>query len=226
METFFEKEGLANVAPAIFASSPMYYKANPVFVYGPDEPVVLPRRGGSVDFEIELAVAIGREGRDVALEEAASYIAGFMVLNDFTLRDRQREELSLPMNLYGLTKSKDVAGYGLGPCLVTPDEFDVGGAVLIVRINGEELVRETTAEMSWSFPELVEYSSRDELIRPGDVIAGGAPPRGCGAEIGRLLEPGDVVECEITGIGVLRNTVGRAEGRASKGVMTVGSALR
>jgi 2-keto-4-pentenoate hydratase/2-oxohepta-3-ene-1,7-dioic acid hydratase in catechol pathway len=173
----------------------------------------------SLDFEIELAIAIGRSGRDVALADADSYIAGYCVMNDFTLRDVQKDELSLPMNLYGLSKSKDAGGYGLGPCLVTPDEFVFDEATFVVRLNGEEVVREGTDEMTWSFEELIEYSSRGEPLAPGDVLAGGAPPRGCGAEIGRLLEPGDVVECEITGIGVLSNVVGHREPREAKGVI-------
>jgi 2-keto-4-pentenoate hydratase/2-oxohepta-3-ene-1,7-dioic acid hydratase in catechol pathway len=132
----------------------------------------------------------------------------------------QESELSLPMNLYGLSKSKDAGGYALGPCVVTPDEFDVSEALFLVRVNGDEVVRETTEEMTWSFAELIEFSSRDEAIVPGDVMAGGSPPHGSGIEVGVSIAPGDVVECEITGIGTLRNVVGAPAPDHAKGVIS------
>jgi 2-keto-4-pentenoate hydratase/2-oxohepta-3-ene-1,7-dioic acid hydratase in catechol pathway len=220
METYFRQVGLPDVSTDIFRSRPMYYKANAAMVHGPGDTVPWPSMTSSLDFEIELAVVIGAPGRDVPLQEADAHIAGYLVMNDFTLRDVQKDELSLPMNLYGLSKAKDVGGYALGPCLVTPDEFAFEDATFIVRLNGEEVVREGTEEMTWSFAELVEYSSRGEPIEPGDVLAGGAPPRGCGADIGRTLEPGDVIECEVSGIGVLRNVVGARDPGDAKGVIS------
>jgi 2-keto-4-pentenoate hydratase/2-oxohepta-3-ene-1,7-dioic acid hydratase in catechol pathway len=220
METYFRETGLPDVSVDLFRSRPMYYKANPSMVYGPEETVSWPSQSASLDFEIELALVIGRHGQDIPLEETDDYVAGYCVMNDFSLRDVQQTELSLPINLYGLSKSKDAGGYALGPCLVTPDEFDVAEALFLVRVNGDEVVRETTREMTWSFAEMIEFSSRDEALVPGDVLAGGAPPRGSGVEIGVQLVPGDEVECEITGIGILRNVIGSTRADDPKGVIS------
>jgi 2-keto-4-pentenoate hydratase/2-oxohepta-3-ene-1,7-dioic acid hydratase in catechol pathway len=186
----------------------MYFKGNAGTVIGPDDVVAWPRLGERLDFEIELAIFVGRPGRDLSATEAESCIAGYTILNDFSLRDVQEQEMSLGVNIWGLSKSKDAPGYAVGPCIVTPDELDVADLALIVRVNGEEWVRESTNEMTWSFAELVATSSHGEPIVPGEFIAGGSPPRGYGAALGRWIGPGDVVECEVPGIGVLRNTVG------------------
>lgn len=200
----------------IFESRPMYYKGNPSMVVGPDDVVPWSSLTTMVDFEVEPAVIIGRYGVNIRPEDAHEYIGGYTILNDISLRDFQKDELQLPVNLYGVSKSKDAGSFPLGPCIVTPDEIgDARDLDLIVRVNGEEWVRESTSDMTWTFPELISYASLDEPVHPGDCIAGGAPPHGSGAEIGRWLSPGDVIELEIEGIGVLRNTIGHPTGEGN-----------
>jgi 2-keto-4-pentenoate hydratase/2-oxohepta-3-ene-1,7-dioic acid hydratase in catechol pathway len=212
MEEFLAGLGLPQMSAELFRRRPMYFKANPDMVLGPDDVVPWPRLGEKLDFEIEPAIFIGKEGVNVRAEDAAGYVAGYTILNDFSLRDLQQEEMSLGVNLYGLSKSKDAARYALGPCVVTADEIELEGRELVVRVNGEEWVRESTSEMTWTFADLVAFVSQDEPVFPGDCLAGGSPPKGYGAAIGRWIAPGDVVECEIEGIGVLRNTVGAPSG--------------
>lgn len=208
MEAFLKSVDMPDFSEEIFRARPMYYKANANMVVGPDALVPWPTIGDRLDFEVEPAIFIGRAGKDVRPEEAAEYIAGYTILNDFSIRDYQKDEMALPVNLYGVSKSKDAGRYAIGPCVVTPDELDFSDLALIVRVNGEEWVRESTRDMTWTFADIVSYSSIDEPLVVGECMAGGAPPRGCGADIGRWIEPGDEVECEIEGIGVLRNKLG------------------
>lgn len=216
LEEFFAKVDLPDPTAVIFRDRPMYYKANADMVLGPDEVVPWSGFSATLDFEIEPMAVIGTFGENVSVDDAERYIAGYTILNDFSLRDYQLKEMAIPVNLYGVSKSKDAGTYPMGPWIVTPDEVDITKSALVVRVNGEEWVRESMTDMTWSFAEIVAFSSIDEPLFPGDCLAGGAPPRGCGADVGRWISPGDVVECEIEGIGVLRNTVG--ERRASSSV--------
>jgi 2-keto-4-pentenoate hydratase/2-oxohepta-3-ene-1,7-dioic acid hydratase in catechol pathway len=210
LEDYFSSIGVdTDVAARVFTERPMYYKANAAMVLGPGDVVPWPSLTRELDFEIELAVVIGRGGRDIPPEAALDHVGGYTILNDISLRDVQRDELSVPINLWGVSKCKDAGMYPLGPCIATPDELPSDPVDLIVRVNGEEWVRESTSEMTWSFADIISYASLDEPLRPGDVLAGGAPPGGCGAEIGRSLSPEDVCELEIPEIGILRNTIGR-----------------
>jgi 2-keto-4-pentenoate hydratase/2-oxohepta-3-ene-1,7-dioic acid hydratase in catechol pathway len=208
MEAFLKSIEMPDLSGQIFKARPMYYKANRNMVVGPDEVIPWPTVGDKLDFEVEPAIFIGRAGQDVRPEDAADHIGGYTILNDFSIRDYQKDEMALPVNLYGVSKSKDAARYALGPCVVTPDELDISDLDLVVRVNGEEWVRESTRDMTWTFADIVSYSSVDEPLVVGECMAGGAPPRGCGADIGRWVEPGDEIECEIEGIGVLRNVLG------------------
>jgi 2-keto-4-pentenoate hydratase/2-oxohepta-3-ene-1,7-dioic acid hydratase in catechol pathway len=197
----------------IFESRPMYYKGNPSMVIGPEDVVPWSSLSKMIDFEVEPAVIIGRYGVNISPEDAHEYIGGYTIFNDISLRDFQKDEIALPVNLYGVSKSKDAGSYPLGPCIVTPDELHFDALDLIVRVNGEEWVHENTRDMTWSFSDLIAFASIDEPVHPGDLLAGGAPPRGSGAEIGRWLSPGDVIELEIPGIGVLRNAMGHPTGK-------------
>ena len=209
MEEFLKSVDMPeDLTGQIFRARPMYYKANANMVVGHDSDVPWPTIGDRLDFEVEPAIFIGKAGKDIRPEEAGEYIAGYTIFNDFSIRDYQKDEMSLPVNLYGVSKSKDAGRYALGPCVVTPDELDFSDLDLIVRVNGEEWVRESTRDMTWTFEDIISYSSIDEPVTPGECMAGGAPPRGCGADVGRWIEPGDEIECEIEGIGVLRNRLG------------------
>jgi len=216
MEEYLKSADISpELAARIFESRPMYYKGNPSMVIGPDDVVPWSSLTEQIDFEVEPAIVIGRYGVNIHPDDADTYIGGYTILNDISLRDFQKAEISLPVNLYGVSKSKDAGSFPVGPCIVTPDELEFRDLDLIVRVNGEEWVRESTREMTWSFRDFIAFASIDEPVQPGDLIAGGAPPRGCGADIGRWLSPGDVVELEIEKIGVLRNTIGYPSGKPS-----------
>ena len=196
---------------------PVFYYSNPGAVYGPDEDVPFPRGSQEVDYELEIACVVGRPGRDIDAEEATDYIAGYMVMNDWSARDTWRNfESKLSM---GPAKSKDFAN-SLGPCLVTPDELeDVREGEgkdtrynlnMSARVNGRELSRGNANTLTHTFAMMIEWASTDVWLRPGDVLGSGTVGTGCILELrpentGGWLKPGDVVELEIERLGVLRN---------------------
>ena len=175
------------------------------------------RARSDLDLELEVAVIIGRAGRNLPPEEAAAYIAGYTIFNDWSARDLQIEEMKLGL---GICKGKDFANT-LGPWIVTPDElepFRSGDRLdldLRARINDRELGDDTLANMAWSFEELIAYASRGAWIRPGDVLGSGTCGSGCLLELrgrhGRdaypALAAGDTVTLSVQGIGELTNTI-------------------
>lgn len=194
--------------PEAWYQMPVYYKGNHRAIVGPDEDVRWPRYTQQLDYELELACVIGREGRDVTVEEAPAYIAGYTVMNDWSARDIQRSEMAVRL---GPAKGKDFAT-SLGPYLVTPDELDPRNLRMIARINGEVWSEGNSGSSHWTFPQMIGHVSMEETIYPGDVFGSGTVGGGSGLELDRWLKPGDVVELEIEGIGVLRNRVVRREG--------------
>nr|MBC8512556.1 fumarylacetoacetate hydrolase family protein [Dehalococcoidia bacterium] len=127
------------------------------------------------------------------------------IFNDISARDIQLQE----MMAYGLgpVKGKDFCSI-MGPCLVTPDEVDPGNMRMIARINGEVWSDNNSGTSYWTWPQIIEFASMDETLYPGDFLGSGTVEKGCGGEMGRWLQPGDVIELEVEGIGVLRNRVG------------------
>ncbi|MEN3284775.1 MAG: hypothetical protein V7607_5915 [Solirubrobacteraceae bacterium] len=182
---------------------PAFYKTTVEEVYGPDDVIPWPQLTDFFDYELEIAAVVGRTGRGIAAEDAIRYIAGFTLYNDWSARDFQQREMSVNL---GPGLCKDFAS-SLGPCLVTPDEFDVLGAQLTARIDGETWT-DTTAGLRVGFEELVAYTSQVMTLMPGDVLTSGTVAGGSGSEQERWLWPGAVVELEAEGIGVLRNVVG------------------
>ena len=185
---------------------PAYYKGMPDTVIGPEEEIPWPPWTDKLDHELELAAVIGTECKDVAPEEAAGVIFGYTIWNDLSARDVQRREVAVGM---GPGKAKDWDGSNvLGPCIVTADAFDAGDARMRVRVNGETWGEDSTAHMHHTFAAMIAYASRAQTLRPGEVIGSGTAAGGSGLELGRRLAPGDVVELEVDGLGVLRNTIG------------------
>ena len=197
--------GLA--VPEAFAEMPICYKGNPYSVIGPEDEIVWPAYTDQLDYELELGFYIGRGGRNVTVDDAADHIAGATIFNDVSARDIQIREMSLQI---GPSKGKDFCNV-MGPCVVTMDELDEFGLRMVARINGEVWSEGTSAERRFSFAEVVAWASYCETIHPGEFIGVGTVGGGCGYEIGRWIQPGDVVELEIEGIGVLRNRVGERE---------------
>jgi len=183
---------------------PVYYKGNHRSIIGPHEALPWPLDTAKLDYELELACVIGRKGRDIPERNAGDYIAGYTIMNDFSARDVQFQEMACRL---GPAKGKDFAT-ALGPCLMTPDEIlDLDALTMIARVNGEEWSRGRFGTIHWSFPQMIAHVSRGETIYPGDVFGSGTVGGGCGLELDRYLKPGDVVELEIQPIGVLRTQV-------------------
>jgi 2-keto-4-pentenoate hydratase/2-oxohepta-3-ene-1,7-dioic acid hydratase in catechol pathway len=191
--------------PAYWYEAPIYYKGNQRAVLGPDDVCPWPHYTGHLDFELELALIVGRRGKDIPVERAPEHIFGFTVFNDFSARDVQAREMSAWL---GPAKGKDFAN-SFGPCIVTADELGAQPDLeMICRVNGEEWGRARSSLAHWSWADIVSHVSDSEDIYPGDVFGSGTPGGCCGLDIGRRLEPGDVVELEIEHIGTLRNTIG------------------
>jgi len=196
--------------PPEWYKAPVYYKGNHRTIIGSDEDLPWPLETTKLDYELELACVIGRAGRDVSEQEAPAYIAGYTIMNDFSARDIQFQEMACRL---GPAKGKDFAT-AIGPCLVTPDEIpDLNALIMIARVNREVWSRGRFGTIHWSFPQMIAHVSRGEPIYPGDLFGSGTVGGGCGLEMDRYLSPGDVVELEIQPIGVLRNRVVKQERR-------------
>ncbi len=181
---------------------------------GPGEPIVLPKVSSKVDWEVELAVVIGRGGKYISRERAGEHIAGYAVSNDVSFRDLQYppgwpEKLN-PLGMNWVKGKALDSSFPLGPCLVTrdevPDPQDLG---LRLRVNGETKQDSSTSDMIFDISTLIEYASAGMTLKPGDVISTGTPLGVSLWGAQRFLADGDVVEAEVEGIGVLRNPVRR-----------------
>lgn len=198
----FEKRG--EPMPAEWYQIPVYYKSGHHNIIGTDQDVTWPSFTQKFDYELELAAIVGRKGRNISAERAAEYIAGFTVMNDFSARDIQRQEMKVRL---GPAKGKDWAT-ALGPYLVTPDEIgDPYNLRMTAHINGELWSEGNSGTIYWKFEQMIEFLSKDDTIYPGDVIGSGTVGTGCGLELDRWVKRGDIMELEIEKIGVLRNRV-------------------
>lgn len=195
--------------PQVWYDQPIYYKGNRFSVSGPEDEIIWPKGETRLDFELELGAIIGKGGCDIPADKAMDHVFGFLIFNDFSARDHQMAESAGGL---GPAKGKDFrTANAMGPCLVTRDEIgDGSGLTMIARVNGEEWARGTSSDMHHSFARIIEHVSRDEVLHPGEFLGSGTVGGGCGLELGRFLNPGDVVELEIEGIGVLRNRIASA----------------
>lgn len=207
MKQAFRALGRTDPIHPLWYEVPAYYKGNPDTVVGPDADVAVPPYCEKFDFELELAMVTGRRGKNISRVDAEHYIAGYTIWNDLSARDQQMREGPLGM---GPGKAKDFdAGNAVGPYLVTGDELDVDNLRMIARVNGEVWTDATSAGRQFSFADLIAHISQGETIYPGELWGSGTVTGGSGLELNRWLQPGDVVELEIEGIGVLRNRVTR-----------------
>jgi 2-keto-4-pentenoate hydratase/2-oxohepta-3-ene-1,7-dioic acid hydratase in catechol pathway len=189
-----------------FLRAPVYYKANRFAVIGPDEDVIWPHYAKMLDYELEFACYIKGPVKDVPVEKARDAIFGYTIFNDMSARDTQMVEM---MGMLGPAKSKDFdTANPMGPCLVTADEIpDPHNLTMIARVNGEEQGRGNTGDMLWKFEDVIAYISRSETLHAGEVLGSGTMGDGCGLEHLKFLEPGDLIELEIEGVGILRNRI-------------------
>jgi 2-keto-4-pentenoate hydratase/2-oxohepta-3-ene-1,7-dioic acid hydratase in catechol pathway len=190
--------------PEAWYEIPVYWKGNPDTVLGPDATVAWPHYTAKLDFELEVGAIIGRRVWKASSEEAEAAIAGYTVFNDWSARDIQLREMEVSL---GPGLGKDFAS-SIGPCITTPDEFDIATARMAARVNGEIWADGGLGSMLYTFPQVIAHLSQEQPLLPGDLLGSGTVGRGCGLELDRWIEPGDVVELEVQGIGVLRNAVG------------------
>ena len=189
----------------VFHERPIYYKANRFAVCGPDVDIIWPPYSKLMDYELEMGCIIGRPGRDIRREDAASHIFGFTIFNDLSARDTQRLEMESGL---GPSKSKDFDNANvLGPWIVTADDFAVDNAEMTVRVNGEVRSAGSSSTMTYKFEDLISFISQHETLHAGEILCSGTVGGGCGLEAGRLLESGDLVELTIAGIGTLRSRI-------------------
>ncbi|MFJ8749957.1 fumarylacetoacetate hydrolase family protein [Streptomyces sp. NPDC102441] len=191
-----------NVSPA-FASMPICYKCNVESIIGPEEPLPWPSYTDQLDFELELGFFTSVGGRDLTPAEAANRIAGVTIFNDVSARDIQFYEMEMGI---GPSKGKDFCNV-MGPCVLTMDEVDEWSVEMTASVNGAVWASGTTHNRQFSFAEVLAWASLDETVYPGEFFAVGTVGGGCGLELDRWIQPGDVVSLEASGLGVLRNPV-------------------
>jgi 2-keto-4-pentenoate hydratase/2-oxohepta-3-ene-1,7-dioic acid hydratase in catechol pathway len=182
---------------------PIFFSKFRNALVGPFDPIVLPRSSHEVDFEGELAVVIGKAGKYIPLEDALDYVAGYAVMNDVSARD-----LQLRTSQWTAGKTLDTFapfGPGIVPRALIPDPQDL---VIQTRVNGTVVQSDSTSNMVFSVAETIAFLSSLMTLRPGDIIATGTPAGvGFKREPPVYLQPGDVVEVEVEGIGTIRNPV-------------------
>lgn len=186
---------------------PYVFLGSPRAICGPYDDVVLPELGEQHDWELELALVIGKSGKNIPAEEAMEYVAGYTISNDLTTRDRlYRPDLKAIGTDWFTAKNADTF-LPTGPFLVpAPFVGDPGDLRITLRHNGVVRQDESTKDMIFDIPRLIAYVSTTTTLLPGDLLLTGSPA-GNGAHWGVFLKPGDVVESEITGLGHQRNTV-------------------
>ena len=215
-----------------FDQFPVFYFTNHLSVHGPGEVRCMPDHFEKLDFELEAAIVICKHGRNIKARGADEYIGGLMIMNDFSARKLQMEEMLLNL---GPAKGKDFST-AIGPVLVTPDELEpfivdckpnhTGRAYNLSMkcwVNSVQVSEGNLADMDWTFAEIIERCSYGVQLYPGDIIGSGTVGTGCFLELngtGKLnnpdykeqwLQEGDIVEMEIDNLGKLDNTIVKIE---------------
>jgi 2-keto-4-pentenoate hydratase/2-oxohepta-3-ene-1,7-dioic acid hydratase in catechol pathway len=198
--------GAFNVSPAYF-NFPVYYTSNRMSVVGPDVDIIWPTFSQTIDYEMEWAIVIGAECRQVTKENARDYIFGYTVFNDWSARDEQMKAMQGGAINLGPGAGKDFCN-GVGPCIVTADEIpDPYSLYMRVRVNGEQVSEGNSSGMHYKFEDLIAHLTRGHALYPGEMICSGTVGGGCTFETGLPLHSGDVIELEVEKIGTLRNRV-------------------
>jgi 2-keto-4-pentenoate hydratase/2-oxohepta-3-ene-1,7-dioic acid hydratase in catechol pathway len=190
--------------PAVLYEFPVSYMGSVQGIIGPGDEVPWPHHSDYMDYELELGIVIGRGGRDIAPEHALDHVAGLTAINDFSAREIQLREMAAGL---GPCKAKHFAT-AVGPIIASLDVLPVQGLQMVSRVNGDEWCTANSSTMLWSIAEIVAWTSAGEYLAPGTLIGTGTVGGGSGIETGRRLHAGDVVELELEGIGILRNTIG------------------
>lgn len=195
--------------PPVWYEQPLYYKGNRMSFIGHGTDVQWPAYAEFLDIELELAIVVGKTGKDISKDAAPAHIFGYSILNDVSARDAQMREM--PGQL-GPCKGKDFdTGNILGPYILTADEVVHPIAVnMEARVNGERWGGGNSSQMQHNFADILAHISSSETIYAGEVIGSGTVGTGCGLEIGKRLQDGDVFELEIENIGILANRIIKA----------------
>ena len=195
--------------PPVWYDQPIYYKGNRMSFIGHQHDVIWPNYAQFLDVELELAIIIGKGGKDISATDAPGHIFGYSVLNDVSARDAQMVEM--PGQL-GPAKGKDFdTGNVLGPWIVTADEVPHPAALdMQVHVNGEKWGGGNSAQMHHDFGRIIEHISASETLYPGEVIGSGTVGTGCGLELGKQLQPNDTFDLTIEKIGTLSNRIIKA----------------
>jgi 2-keto-4-pentenoate hydratase/2-oxohepta-3-ene-1,7-dioic acid hydratase in catechol pathway len=185
----------------------LFLKSGPHCVLGPADSIALPSVSNSVDWEGEFAVVIGKTARNVSVQDAMKYVAGYTIMNDLSARDLSRRPDWPRWNIDWFGHKNFDGAAPMGPWITPADQIaDHTQCHLRLWVNEEKKQDTLVADLIFNVPELIEYLSRRMTLRPGDVIATGTPA-GVGRPKGTFLKPGDTVRIEISGLGVLQNPV-------------------
>lgn len=200
----FEKRN--EPVPPAWYEIPAYYKGGNTGFIGTDEIIPWPYYSQQLDYELELGVVIGRDGKNIKAKDINHHIFGFTVLNDISARDIQRKEMSIRL---GPAKGKDWCSI-IGPVIVTFDEFNYQEPNLLMTaaVNGDEWSRGMSGDSHYSWGEMIEHLTMEEWVRATDFLGSGTVGTGCGLELDRWIKPGDKLELTIDKIGTLKNIVG------------------
>ena len=202
---------------------PACYQGNVDTVVGPDDILMWPSYTDQLDFELELGFYTCAGGQNLTPAEAQRCIAGVTLFNDVSARDIQFLEMTMQI---GPSKGKHFCT-AMGPCLLTMDEVDEWDVTLAASVNGDVWSIGNTREREFSFAEVLAWASLDEPVYPGEFFAVGTVGGGCGLELDRWIQPDDVIEFEASGVGVLRNRIGRKQPhRAGAGIARFAGAPR
>jgi 2-keto-4-pentenoate hydratase/2-oxohepta-3-ene-1,7-dioic acid hydratase in catechol pathway len=204
VKTGFKKRN-EEVPPAWY-EIPAYYKGATAGFIGDGETIPWPSYTEVLDYELELAMVVGKSGKNISKKNAVKHMFGLTILNDISARDIQKKEMSIRL---GPAKGKDFCSI-IGPVITTMDEFNYIEPDLLMQafINGDEWSKGNSSEAQFNFADMLQHASKDEWVLPGDLFGSGTVGTGCGLELDKWIKPSDEIKLTIESIGSLTNTVG------------------
>jgi len=191
--------------PEAWYEMPVYYKGPTTGFIGNDDIIPWPKYTKKLDYELELGCIIGKKGKNISRDKAGDYIFGFTIFNDISARDIQKKEMSVRL---GPSKGKDFCSV-VGPVIVTSDELGIEPNLKMRAYINDELWSEgQSGDGHYSWAEMIEFASKEEYLLPTDFLGSGTVGTGCGLELDKWIQPGDLVKFEIEKLGTLKNIIG------------------
>lgn len=193
--------------PEAWYEIPAYYKGPTHGFIGPEDDILWPSYTQVLDYELEMGMIVAKDGINIKEKDACKHILGFTILNDISARDIQKKEMAIRL---GPAKGKDFCSV-IGPVITTIDEFagKEPNLKMTAKINGELWSEGQSGDSHFSFSQMIEHVSKDEWLLSGDLFGSGTVGTGCGLELDKWIQEGDLIELEIEKIGILRNHVGK-----------------